>query len=176
MRRQAVGALVRTAGVVGLAAAAVRGVPVAWAGDEWCDSDPIRLVDVDGQPLPVAVFYTPGAQLSRLLDAPRLLSLLTGTLLRVSTGTERVAGGTKVTLRVTVRSDFGKPFATRLVVSALPYGNGTRYAAVTGVSDQPMIAEFLLPADPATPSATATATPSATATATATATAAPTST
>ena len=149
MRRRRVGAaLVRTAGAA-LAAAAVRGAPVARAWDEWCDSDPIRLVDVDGQLLPVAVFYTPGARLSSPLDAPRLLSLLRGTLLGVSTGTERVAGGTKVTLRVTVRSDLGEPFATRLVVSALPYGNGKRYAAVTGVSDQPMVAEFILSADPA---------------------------
>ena len=163
-RRQAGVALVRTAGAVALAAAAGRAVPVARAWDEWCDSDPIRLVDVDGQPLPVAVFYTPGAQLSSPQDAPRLLSLLNGTLLRVSTGTERVPGGTKVTLRVTVPSDLGPAFATRLVVSALPYGHGTRYAAVTAVSDHPMVAEFLLPADPATATATPTATPTATAT------------
>jgi hypothetical protein len=124
-----------------------RAVPVAQAGDEWSDVDPIRLVQTDdGRLLPVAVFYTPGAQVRSPLDLPRLLSLLSGTLLQVHSTSEPDAGGTRVTLRVTVPSGSGTPFPTRLIVSAGPLGTLTRYCEVQGTSGQPMLAEFLLPA------------------------------
>jgi hypothetical protein len=146
-RRQAGVALVRTAGAAALAAAAVRGVPVARAGDEWCDTDPVQLIRTDdGWLLPVAVFYTPGAQVRSLLDLPRLLALLTGTLLTVRSASQPVPEGTQVTLRVTVPTGTGPAFATRLVVSRGPGGTLTRYAEVAGQSGQEMVAQFLLPA------------------------------
>src|SRR5690349_3564837 len=49
-------------------------VPVAYAGDEWSDGDPIRLIQAeDGRLLPVAIFYMPGAQVRSLLDLTRIL-------------------------------------------------------------------------------------------------------
>jgi hypothetical protein len=121
-------------------------VRVAHAGDEWSDGDPIRLIQTDdGRLLPVVVFYTPGAQVRSLLDLPRIISLLRGTLLRAHTTTEPVAGGTSVSLQVTVPTGFGEAFPTRLVVSSGPFGTLTRYGEVYGTSGQPMVVEFVLP-------------------------------
>jgi hypothetical protein len=147
-RRQAGVTLVRRAGAAALAAtAAVHGAPVARAGDEWCDSDPVQLIRTDdGRLLPVVVFYTPGARVRSLLDLPRLLALLTGTLLTVRSASQPVPEGTQVTLRVTVPAGAGPAFATRLVVSQGPGGTLTRYAEVAGQSGQEMVAQFLLPA------------------------------
>ena len=141
MRRRWVGA------ALAAAAAAVHGAPVARAWDEWCDSDPIQLIRTDdGRLLPVVVFYTPGAQVRSPLDLPRLLALLTGTLLTVRTSSQPVPEGTQVTLRVTVPTGTGPAFATRMVVSQGPGGALTRYAEVSGQSGQEMVAQFLLPA------------------------------
>ena len=76
-----------------------------------------------------------------------MLSLLTGTLLRVSTSTQRVAGGTKVTLRVTVPNDtfFGTGFPTRLKVTADPLGTSRVYGTATGTSGTAMTVKFVLP-------------------------------
>jgi hypothetical protein len=115
-------------------------VPVAYAGDEWSDGDPIRLIQTeDGRLLPVAIFYTPGAQVRSLLDLSRILSLLSGTLLSVHSTSEPAPGGTRVSLRVTVPTGLGAPFPTRLVVSSGPYGTLTRYSEVYGTIGWPLV-------------------------------------
>jgi hypothetical protein len=122
-------------------------VPAAQAGSEWCDADPVRLFRADdGQLLPVVVFYTPGAQIESLLELPRILALLTGTLLKVSSTSESVPDGMRLTLRVTVPTGAGPAYPTRLVVSQGFGGTLTRYAEVYGRSGQEMVARFLLPA------------------------------
>jgi hypothetical protein len=93
----------------------------------------------------VVVFYTPSARVRSLLDLPRILALLTGTLLTVRTASQPVPEGTQVTLRVTVPTGTGPAFATRMVVSRGPGGTFTNYAAVYGQSGQEMVAQFLLP-------------------------------
>ena len=151
------GLLVRVGGAVMLATALAVGaagagglgpaVPVAPAGAERCDADPIRLFQVDdGWLLPVAVFYTPGAQIGSPLELPRLLALLTGTFLKVSSSRQQLPPGTQVTRRVTVPTGTGPAYPTRLIVSRGVNGTGTKYAEVYGWSGQELVAEFLLPA------------------------------
>jgi hypothetical protein len=151
------GRLARVGGAVVLAAALAAGaagaggleptVPVAQAGAEWCDADPIRLYQVDdGWLLPVPVFYVPGAQVTNPLELTRIAALLTGTLLKVSSSHEQLPQGTRVTLRVTIPTGSGSVYPTRLLVSQGVNGTGTTYAEVYGQSGQELVARFTLPA------------------------------
>jgi hypothetical protein len=155
------------------------GVPAAQAWDEWCDTDPARLIQTDdGVPLPYPVFYLTGGQIRDPLDAPRVAALLLGAALTESSSRPAPGGGTEVTLVATVPTGLGARFPTRLTATAGPLGTLKTYAQVYGTSGERMVARFVLPpqaapAAPVAPALAPTATPTRTPTATPTAGAAP---
>ena len=138
MQRRWVGAaLVRTAGVAALAAAAVHEVPVARAGDEWCDSDPLLVIRTPEDHL-VTVYCLIG-----VYGATEIVAGLVGNL--TPTYTAAPAGDrTKVTVTAAVPCGLGAAFPTRLTVSALPAGGGHQYGKTTGTCDAPMAVSFFL--------------------------------
>ena len=98
------------------------GVPAARAWDEWCDTDPARLIQThDGVPLPFPVFYLTGGQIQNPLDAPRVAALLLGAALTESSSRPVANGGTEVTLVATVPTGLGARFPTRLTATAGPW-------------------------------------------------------
>ena len=113
--------------------------PVAWAWDEWCDSDPILLIRTPAGNL-VPVYYLTGVQ-----GTTNLVGGLLGNL-SASYTVEPAKGGTRVAVRVTVPNGLlGATYATRLKASSGPLGTGTVYGATTGTSGEAMQVQFSLP-------------------------------
>ena len=153
-RRLALGAVGRagSAAAVGLAAAAwpslgrndglpawpLPGAGVAEAMDEWCDTDPIRLIITPAGNV-VAVYYLTGVK-GTLGLVGSLLSHLA-----VEHTAEPDNGGTKVTLSVTVPDGLlGDTYQTRLTCSSGALGTGTVYGSTGGTSGKPMQLAFPL--------------------------------
>ena len=124
-----------------LAAAALTTVaaPAAFAGDAWCDIDPVQLVITSGGKL-VPIFVTNGA--------PSLLYVTQLLLAKMQTTVQSVDGGTAslVTVKVTVPNGLlGKTFATRTKISSGPLGLLKVYGTATGTSGSAMTVQFKLP-------------------------------
>lgn len=127
--------LAATAAATGLATLA----PSAFAGEQWCDFDPIQLLITSGGKI-VPIFVTNGA--GSLLYLPQLA------LAKITSSTQSADGGksTLVTVNVTVPNGLlGKKFAARTVVSALLLGLGKVYGTATGSSGSTMTVQFKLP-------------------------------
>lgn len=110
--------------------------PVAAA--EWCDTDPLVLIQTPGGML-VPVFVTSGA-----LGIEHQSAVL---LVHMDYSTEAVEGGTAtlVHLDVIVPDDLlDKHFPTRTVASTGPLATGTIYARASGYSGQAMTLTFKL--------------------------------
>ncbi len=113
-------------------------VPATRAGIEWCDTDPLVLIETPGGAL-VPVFVTTGA-----LGTEHLPAVL---LARMSYTAQPVEGGTAtlVHLDVTVPDDlFGSHFPTRSTASSGPLATGTIYATTSGHSGEVMALTFKL--------------------------------
>lgn len=112
------------------------GATSVWAGDDWCETDPLVVIRTPAGHL-VPVYYVSGA-----------LGLEhAATLLRATKAYTTASAGSKtlVTVRVTVPDDaFGTAFPTRLTVSEGPLGTLTVYDRTTGTSGSPMTARFFL--------------------------------
>jgi hypothetical protein len=114
------------------------GAGVAEANDEWCDTDPIRLILTPGG-TPVAVFYVTGVK-GLLGIVGSLLSHLTVEHTAVPDN-----GGTKVTLSVTVPNGLlGATYDTRLKCTSDLLGSGTVYGQTYGTSGTAMTLQFRL--------------------------------
>jgi hypothetical protein len=117
-------------------------VAPAKAGAEWCDTDPLVLVQTPGGAI-VPVFILVGAQ-----GLEHLPAALAASLLATSHTVETTLGGraTDVTLQVTVPDDlFARGFPTRATVSSGPLGSGKIHAKAEGKSGTTMILRFTLP-------------------------------
>ena len=128
--------------VLAAAAVALAAAAPARAGAEWCETDPLLLIQTPAGTL-VPVFLLVGAQGLLHLPAAQAASLVATT----STA-EATAGGraTRVTVTVTVPNDpFGAGFPARAATSSGPLGSGTGYATAEGVSGAPMTLRFTLP-------------------------------
>ena len=113
--------------------------PVAGAAsDEWCDIDPIVVIQTPAGNL-VPIYNTNGAQgLEHQVALP---------LSKVSYTVQPADGGTKtlVKLEVTVPNGlFGSGFATRTKISTGPMGTLKVLAATEGVSGRAMKVQFTL--------------------------------
>jgi hypothetical protein len=145
MNRRGFGrAAARAAAGAGAAAAGLgawpggAGVPAARAYDEWCDTDPLLVIRTPAGNL-VPVYYLTGVYGER-----HVVEGLLGNLSAAYTA-EAAAGGTRVTVRVTVpNGPDGATYPTRLTVSSGPWGTLTVYGRTTGTSGAPMAVEFLL--------------------------------
>jgi hypothetical protein len=150
-RRRTLGAVGRAAGAAAGLAAAVwpslgrdgggpalpfLGAGVAEANDEWCDTDPIRLITTPGGTV-VAVYYLTGVK-GTLGVVGSLLSHLAVEHTAVPDN-----GGTKVTLSVTVSKDLGTR-DTRLTCSSGALGTGTLYGQTYGTTGVAMTLQFRL--------------------------------
>jgi hypothetical protein len=112
------------------------GAAPVWAGDDWCEVDPLVVIRTPGGRL-VPVYYVSGA-----LGLEHAATLLLATKAYTA---EPAGGKTWVTVRVTVPDDvFGTAFPTRLTVSEGPLGTLTVYDRTTGTSGSPMTARFFL--------------------------------
>ena len=134
--RTTVGAAIATTTA---ATATVATAPAVFAGDAWCDVDPIQLVITSGGKI-VPIFVTNGA--------PSLLYVAQLLLAKMSTTTQSADGGksTLVTVKVTVPNGLlGKTFPTRTVVSSGPLGLLNVYGIATGMSGSAMTVQFKLP-------------------------------
>lgn len=112
--------------------------PVARAGEEWCDTDPLVVIETPGGAL-VPVYVTNGA-----LGLEHLAAAQTAT---ITTSVKSVENGraTQVKVEVLVPDDlFGSHFATRSVVSSGPLGTGTVFATTSGYSGEVMKMTFTL--------------------------------
>lgn len=108
------------------------------ASEQWCDADPLVLVQTPGGAL-VPVYVTSGAQGTEHLPAV-LLATITYSAAPTADG-----AGTLVELRVRVPNDlFGSNFPTRSVASTGPLGTLDIYARTTGYSGQDMTMTFAL--------------------------------
>ncbi len=109
---------------------------VAQAGDDWCEIDPLLLIQTPaGNTVPV--FYLTGAYGLEHAAATQLA--------QATYAVEPDAGGTKVTFKVTVPDDlFGKGFPTRVTVSSGPWGTLQVHGKASGTSGAPMSLEFYL--------------------------------
>jgi hypothetical protein len=111
---------------------------VAEAGDEWCDTDPIRLIITPAGNV-VAVYYLTGVK-GTLGLVGSLLSHLAAKHTAVPDD-----GGTRVTLSVTVPDGLlGASYDTRLTCSSGALGSGTVYGRAEGTSGQAMSLAFRL--------------------------------
>jgi hypothetical protein len=114
------------------------GADVAEAGDEWCDTDPIRLIITPAGNV-VAVYYLTGVK-GTLGLVGSLLSHLSAQHTAVPDD-----GGTKVTLSVTVPNGLlGATYETRLTCSSGALGTGTVYGLTGGTSGTAMNLQFRL--------------------------------
>ena len=116
--------------------------PRAVGAAEWCDTDPVLVIETPGGAL-VTVYLLVGA-----LGAEHLPAAQAASLLAANETVKSVAGGqaTRVTVTVTVPDDpFASGFPTRATVSSLPLGSGVVYDATEGTSGAPMTLRFTLP-------------------------------
>jgi hypothetical protein len=133
--------IARVAGVVAGAVAGVATWPaarLAWANDEWCDTDPVLVIHTPQGTL-VPVYYLTGVY-GELNVVAGLLGNLAASYTATPSGL-----GTAVTLRVTVPAGSGAGYPTRLKVSSGPLGTLTVYGQTTGTSGQQMSVPFYLP-------------------------------
>jgi hypothetical protein len=114
------------------------GAPAAWAGDEWCETDPLLLVRTPaGQTVPI--YYLTGVQTPANVGNGLLAAL------SASYTATPAPGGTQVVVSVTVPSGpEGARFPTRLTASAGPWGTLTVYGTATGTAGAPMTVPFHL--------------------------------
>ena len=134
--RTTVGAALATTAA---ATATVATAPAAFAGNAWCDVDPVQLVITSGGKI-VPIFVTNGA--------PSVLYVAQLLLAKMSTTTQSVDGGkaSLVTVKVTVPNGLlGKRFPTRTVISSGPLGLLKVYGTATGNSGSAMTVQFKLP-------------------------------
>ena len=111
--------------------------PVAAA--EWCDTDPLILVETPGGAL-VPIFVTTGA-----LGVEHLLAATLATIHYTAVPAAQ-SGATDVEIRVLVSGDiFDDRFPTRTVASTGPLGTGAIYARDEGRSGKAMVMRFTLP-------------------------------
>jgi hypothetical protein len=131
----------RVAGVVAGAAAGAATWPaarLAWANDEWCDTDPVLVIRTPAGN-PVSVYYLTGVY-GELNVVAGLLGNLTASYTATPSGL-----GTAVTVRVTVPAGSGgASYPTRVKVSSGPLGTLTVYGQTTGTSGAPMEVPFYL--------------------------------
>jgi len=118
------------------------GAGVAEAGDEWCDVDPILLIQTPRGNI-AAVFYLTG-----VLGPRDLVGALLG-LLSADCSVKADGDGTLVTLNVVVPKGllglgFGAARPTRLTVTSGPLGTGDHYGATTGETGKVMTVGFRL--------------------------------
>ena len=129
--------------VVTILLAALLGPTAPAAAAEWCDTDPILLIQTPDGGV-VTAYLLVGA-----LGAQHLPAVLAASLLAAAEPLEATEGGHKlrVTATVTVPNHLvGSGFPTRALVSSGPLGTGTVYAATEGASGTPMTLRFTLPA------------------------------
>lgn len=117
--------------------------PAASANQEWCSDDPPRvLATPEGRA--VAVYETLGAPSDAYLAD--LTQGLAATTYTAADATRGGVEGTTFTLTVAIPSDpVTGAFPTQGLVSALPFGAGTRYASATGTSGAPLVLRFWYP-------------------------------
>ena len=114
------------------------GAPVAWAGDEWCETDPLLLVRTPAG-YTVPIYYLTGVQ------APANLGNGLLAVLSARYTAAPAPGGTRVVVSVTVPpGPDAASFPTRLTVSAGPWGTRTVYGTTTGTAGAPMTVPLLL--------------------------------
>ena len=137
-RRRVAVVVVQAAGAVAVtAAAAGLAVPAAWAGDEWCDTDPLLVLRTPAGNL-VPVYCSIGVYGPAALVAGLVASL-------TPTSTAAAVGGrTRATVTATVSCGPGAGYPTRLTVSSLPFGTGTVYGQTTGTCGESMAVSFFL--------------------------------
>jgi hypothetical protein len=112
---------------------------VAQANDEWCDTDPVMLINTPGGAT-VQVYYLTGVQTTTAIGNGLLATLSAGYTVTPA------QGGTQVTLSVTVPNGLGgASFPTRVQVSSEVWGTGTIYGTASGTSGAPMTVRFFLP-------------------------------
>lgn len=122
----------------------VLGAPVAAASDQWCSDDPPRVLTTP-HGATVLVYETLGAR-GDLYLADLTLGLATTTY-SATDATRGGVAGTLFTVSAPVPSDpLLGGFADDAVISSLPLGNGTVYAAATGASGDPLVMTFFYPA------------------------------
>jgi hypothetical protein len=115
--------------------------PVAFASDDWCDTDPILLIQTPAGRL-VPLYVTVGAH--NILFTPD--TLLGSLLLSYSVAPASNGAATSVSVVVTVPPSLLDPsFATRATVSTGALGAGTVYARAVGTSGIPTALTFKLP-------------------------------
>jgi hypothetical protein len=110
----------------------------AHAGDEWCEYDPLVVVQTPGGSL-VPVYVTTGAL--------GLAHLAAVQLARIELDVAPVGGGTstKVRISVTVPPDMlDSHFQTRTTASSGPLKTGVVFASAQGFSGQTMQLQFTL--------------------------------
>jgi hypothetical protein len=112
------------------------GAAVAEAGDEWCDTDPVRLIITPAGNV-VAVYYLTGVK-----GTLGVVGSLLGNLVVEHTAVPDNRG-TKVTLSVTVPNTLGS-LDTRLTCSSGALGSGTVYGQTYGTTGTAMILQFRL--------------------------------
>lgn len=148
-RRRAGPAVTRRAAAVGVAFLAAvwpgpapgrpLGAPAAWAGDEWCETDPLLLVRTPAGQL-VPLYYLTGVQAPAYVGNGLLAALSASAAAAPAPG-----GGTRVVVSVTVPPGAdGASFPTRLTVSTGPWGTLTVYGTTTGAAGTPMTVQCLL--------------------------------
>lgn len=121
-------------GLVALVAVA----PAAQAAEEWCDTDPLVLVQTPGGSL-VPVYVTNGARGVVHLPAAQMAAI-TYTVRPIADGRD-----TLVEMKVLVPDDlFGSGFPTRSTVSTGPLATGEIYATASGQSGTVMAMTFKL--------------------------------
>jgi len=132
-------ALVATTAATATTATTALTAPAAFAGEAWCDIDPIQLVITSGGKI-VPIFVTNGA--------PSLLYVTQLLLAKMSTTVQSADGGKSslVTVKVTVPNGLlGKRFSTRTKISSGPLGLLKVYGTATGMSGSAMTVQFKLP-------------------------------
>ncbi len=114
-------------------------VPVAQAGEQWCEYDPL-LVITTPQGNKVPVFYLTGAQGLQHSAATQLAA--------VSYTAKPSGKGTLVDVTVTVPNDvFATGFLTRVKISSGPWGTLKVYGVDDGTSGKAMRVSFHLDAE-----------------------------
>jgi len=112
--------------------------PAAQASSQWCDSDPALLIQTPAGGV-VLVYVTVGAQ-SAIYTPNTLISSIQPSYTAVPKSN---GAATRVSVFVTVPASLLDPFfATRVIVSSGPYGTGTVYSRVQGVSSEQMASVF----------------------------------
>jgi hypothetical protein len=115
-----------------------RSVPVARAGDEWCETDPLLVIRTPAGHL-VSVYCLIG-----VAGPEGLVAGLVGSL--TLTYTAAAAGNrTRVTVSAEVPCGDGAGYATRLTVSSQALGTGEVYGQTTGTCGGTMAVSFFLP-------------------------------